>query len=441
MTYQEALRYLNSFVNYEKQYEYDYKKSFKIERMKRFASLLGNPQMAVKSIHIAGTKGKGSTCAILHSILKEAGYKVGLYTSPHLVSFQERIRIGDCLISEEDVCKLLDKIKYIIDKFKDDRPSFFEVYTALAYLYFKERRVDFAIYEVGLGGRLDATNVIEPLACAITPISYEHTDKLGNTLSQIASEKAGIIKENGICVLSPQEKEALAVIEDICKERKTKLIVVGRDIMFEELKATDEKETFSIFGLFNEYPILEMKLLGHHQVINAATAIGIIEGLSFHNIIIPFDAVKEGIAAAKWEGRLEVITRDPYLIIDGAQNRASAATLAKSIKKQFRYKKLILVLGVSKDKDINGILDELLPISDSIILTKSKVVERACAPSRIKELISAKDKEIILTSNVEEALDKARSKALTEDLVLVTGSLFVVGEARHILVNKVNVVV
>src|SRR3989338_7126333 len=171
MTYSEALTYLNSFINYEKQSSYDYKKSFKLDKMKYLASLLGDPQKGIRSIHIAGTKGKGSTSAIIHSILKEAGFKVGLYTSPHLVSFRERIRINDTLISEEDVASLLEKIKSVIDETGPDKPSFFEAYTALAFLYFKERGVDFAVYEVGLGGRLDATNIIEPLVSAITPLS------------------------------------------------------------------------------------------------------------------------------------------------------------------------------------------------------------------------------------------------------------------------------
>src|SRR3989338_5210903 len=240
MTYSEALTYLNSFINYEKQSSYDYKKSFKLDKMRHLASLLGEPQKGIRSIHVAGTKGKGSTSAIIHSILKEANFNVGLYTSPHLVSFRERIRINDCLISEEDISSLLEKVKGVIEKMGSDKPSFFEVYTALAFLYFKEKKVDFAVYEVGLGGRLDATNIIEPLVSAITPISYEHTQKLGNTLREITGEKAGIIKENRICISAPQEEEALKVIKMICMEKKARLILVGKDILFEELYCDGE---------------------------------------------------------------------------------------------------------------------------------------------------------------------------------------------------------
>lgn len=428
MTYQEATGYLNSFINYERLDDYDYKRCFKLDRMRKFASLLENPQMGIRSIHIAGTKGKGSTAAILHSILKEAGFKVGLYTSPHLESFRERIRINDELISEEELSMLLEDIKTAVDEIKgDDPPSFFEVYTALAYLYFKDKRVDFAIYETGLGGRLDATNIIEPLVSAITPMSYEHTQKLGDTLEEIALEKAGIIKDDAVCVSAPQEEEALKIIERICKEKRNRLILVGREILFEELGSSEDREVFNIFGLFGEYPILEMMLLGSHQVVNAATAIGIIEALRFYGLMIPSTSIRDGLRNAKWEGRLEIVSRDPYVILDGAQNRASANALAKAVKKIFKFRNLILVLGVSKDKDVQGILEELIPMSDSIILTKSKIQERALEPAKIKGLIAKED--VMISSNVEEAILLARSKAGPSDLVLITGSLFIVGEA------------
>lgn len=437
MTYPEALDYLNSLINYEKQSSYDYKNSFKLDKMRRLASLLGDPQKGIRSIHVAGTKGKGSTSAIIHSILKEAGFSVGLYTSPHLVSFRERIRINDTLISEKDVSDLLEKVKSAMDKTGPDKPSFFEVYTAIAFLYFKEKGVDFAVYEVGLGGRLDATNIIEPLVSAITPISYEHTDKLGNTLRQIASEKGGIIKNDSICVVAPQEKEALTTLRDICNEKRAKMIAVGSDILFEELEANSERELFNVFGLLGKYPFLETRLLGSHQVINSATAIGVIEALNFHNIVVPFEAIREGIKNVRWQGRLEVVAKRPLVVLDGAQNRASALSLAAAVKRQFRYKRLILALGASKDKDIKGILEELLPMADSVVLTKSKVVERACEPEKIRELMGRlENKDINLTSNVKEALDKAISLACPEDLILITGSLFVVGEARDILVKE-----
>ena len=430
MTYPEALQYLNSFINYEKKSDYEYKKSFKLEKMCALTEALGLPQEGIKSIHIAGTKGKGSTAAITQSILKNAGLKVGLYTSPHLVSFRERIRINDSLISEDETCRILERIRQAVEGMKDGDFSFFEIYTALAFLYFKEKKLDFAIYETGLGGRLDATNVVRPLVSVITPISYEHTMLLGNTLKDIAAEKAGIIKPNSICISGPQEREALDVIEDACERLGNRLVLVGRDILFEELSSNDEKEIFNVFGLATEYPMLESSLLGTHQVVNTAAAIGIIDSLRFHGIAISQDAVRRGVKEARWDGRLEIVSKRPYVILDGAQNRASANALARAIKKIFKYKKLILVLGVSKDKDIEGILKEMLSLKPEVVLTKSKVAERALEPRTIRKLIPRRNP--ILTSTVEAALNEARARADAHDLILVTGSLFVVGEAKEI---------
>ncbi|MDO8525281.1 MAG: folylpolyglutamate synthase/dihydrofolate synthase family protein [Candidatus Omnitrophota bacterium] len=431
MNYLESLQYLGSFTNYETRSNYDYAQSFNLERMRRLASRLGNPQKDFKSIHIAGSKGKGSTSVIVHSILKEAGYKAGLYTSPHFTSFRERIRINDELISEKDLSILSGRIKNVTDRMEDDKPTFFEVYTALSYLYFSQKKIDFGVFEVGLGGSLDATNILEPLVSAITPISYEHTDKLGRTLALIAAEKAGIIKDDSVCVIAPQEAESLEVVLKICGQKRARPVLIGKDIKFKSLEWTDSIEVFTVSGLSDNYPRLEMSLLGAHQVANAATAIGVIEALRFHKIDIDKDAVRCGVEKVKWPGRLEVVSKKPYIILDGAQNRASAKALAQAIKRAFKYSDLALVLGVSKDKDIKGILDELLPIADRIILTKSKMVDRAADPQAIKEMIP-QGREVYLTDNVGEAVEKAKALTAVKDLALITGSLFVVGDAREI---------
>jgi len=435
MTYREALKYLDSFVNFEKSDGYNYKISFKLDRMKRLAALCGDPQRSVRSIHIAGSKGKGSTASYVQSILSAAGFKTGLYTSPHLVSFRERIRIGTELISEEDLSRILAKIKETIaSEMKDEEPTFFEVYTAIAYLYFKEKNVDFAVYEVGLGGRLDATNIIEPIACAITPISYEHTDKLGDTLGEIAAQKCGIIKTGSICVSAPQEEEALKIIEKVCEEKGVRLFVVGKDILFNEVRSDDREEVFNVVGLSGEYPLLTSSLIGSHQMINASVAVGVVEALKLKGITIPADAVSSGIENTRWEGRLEIINRMPFIVLDGAQNRESAKTLVAAIKKVFKYKRLILVFGASKDKDIRGMLEEMMPMCDSIILTKSKMLNRALEPAKIEaQILNMKHsiKDMVLTGSTEEALGRALSMARPEDLVLITGSLFIVGEVKE----------
>ena len=438
MTYPEALTYLNCLINYEKRGGYDYRASFKLDRMRKLCSLLGDPQGTINAIHVAGTKGKGSTCSFLHSILRSAGFKTGLYTSPHLSSFLERIRIGDTLITEADLSRLADKVRAACANL-DDAPTFFEVCTAIAYLYFSEKKADFAVYEVGLGGRLDATNIIEPLVSVITPISYEHTELLGSTLAEIAGEKAGIIKQGGICISAPQEAEALSVIERACEAKKNRLVLVGRDITYKELEETDTREAFSVDGAFEDYGRLETNLLGAHQAVNATVAIGAAEALRLHGVTISADAVGRGIASAAWPGRLEVMRRRPLIVLDGAQNRASAAALAKAVKKLFEFKKLILVLGVSKDKDVRGILDELLPTADDVVLTRSNIAERALEPSKIADILKEcqnRRQAPCLTGSVGEAIRVARGKTAPEDLMLVTGSLFVVGEARDVLIGE-----
>ncbi|MCM8791055.1 MAG: bifunctional folylpolyglutamate synthase/dihydrofolate synthase [Candidatus Omnitrophica bacterium] len=439
MTYSEAVSYLNSLINYEKQNDYNYNTSFKIKRMARLCALLGDPHRSINSIHVAGTKGKGSTSAMIHSILQNASFNTGLYTSPHLSSFRERIRVGGSLISENDIGRLAEKVKLASRKL-DDKITFFEACTAIAYLYFSEKRVDFAVYEVGLGGRLDATNIIEPLVCAITPISYEHTHILGSTLAAIAAEKAGIIKEGCPCVSAPQEDEALGVIERICREKNSKLILVGRDIRAKSIESKNDYEIFSIEGLSGDYDRLISPLIGSHQVVNAAVAIGVIEALRLRGITISADAVRRGIESTCWPGRMEIVGRSPLVIVDGAQNRASARALASAVKNIFKYRKMLLVLGVSKDKDVKGILSELLGIADEVILTKSKIVGRALEPSKIKDLIEPSSRDVTLTARVKDAIKEAYSRAGCDDLILVTGSLFVVGEAREALMGDAGCV-
>lgn len=440
MTYQEALKYLESFINYEKVEGYNYKSSLKLERMKRFAALLGDPQKYTKSIHIAGTKGKGSTAAFVHSVLRSAGFKAGLYTSPHLVDFRERIRINEELVSEKDLSMILGNIRDAVESsMNEDRPSFFEVYTMIAYIYFKQNRCDFAVYEVGLGGRLDATNLIDPVACAITPLSYEHTDKLGSTLKEIATEKCGIIKSGSICVSAPQDKEALKVIESICMERNARLILVGRDITFKELNISEDGEIFNLSGTLGEYANIRIRLLGSHQVVNAATAIGVIEAMHSRGVDISNDAIMDGLELARWPGRLEIMARTPYVVVDGAQNGSSAEALAGSLKKIFKYKRLILILGVSRDKDLERILERLLPISDMIVFTKSRVTGRAMDPENIKiaaEKTGITAPQIKMTGNAEDAIKEALSAADKGDLILATGSLFIVGEIKDYFAKK-----
>jgi len=473
MTYPETIRYLESFINYEKIPAYPYKESLKLERIKDFLTMINNPQDSLKCIHVAGTKGKGSTCAFLTYILREAGHRVGLYTSPHLSDFRERIRVlgarregrqgarreFEGMISKDELMELVVRLKPTIDEYNKHSKygplSFFEVYTSLAFIYFKEKKVDFAVLETGLGGRLDATNVVKPLVCAITPISYEHTQKLGNTLREIATEKAGIIKVQGsrfkvqgsIVITAPQEEEVRKVIRNKCKQVGAKLYEVGRDVSYRV-----HGSGFMVQGLAGRYTDLRIRLLGKHQLINATVAAGVIEALRNYNINVNVDSIRAGLYNTVWPGRCEVVSKNPLVVLDGAQNVASAKVLKETIKENFsaesavggeggKYKKLILVLGISSDKDIKGICQELCPLADEIILTQASNPRAACVDD-IEKIIRAQGTclpagrtghraQVIKSKNVKEAKERALHIAKKEDLILVTGSLFVVGEARE----------
>lgn len=428
MTYQEAIEYLDSFVNYEKKDDYSYSEgTFDLKRIGFLLKKLGNPHKDLKAIHIAGSKGKGSVACFCASILKEAGFKTGLYTSPHLETFRERIRINGEFISKEDMVELIGIMRPHTEKI--DSLSFFEVYTALALLYFKRKKIDLAVVEVGLGGRLDATNVINPLVCVITPISFEHTQKLGNTLASVAKEKSGIIKRENLVISSPQKKEALDVIKKTAKDKSASIYVVGENISYQHIESTDTNQTFHVTGIFGEYAPLKINLLGEHQVINAATAIGAIEALGFHRIIIPKEAIRKGLGQACWPGRIEVVKREPSIVLDGAQNVASVQALVKTIKKDFSYKRLILVLGISRDKDIAGMAKILRTIADRVILTRANL-SRAAEPHSLASFFD-QDKNVEITPSVKEAITRAKEYAEKDDLILICGSLFVVGEARR----------
>ncbi len=441
MHYPAAKKYLLTLANYEKNINYSYRSAFKLKRFKKFLSLLGNPQRDLRIIHIAGTKGKGSTCVFIAYILRQAGFSCGLYTSPHLADFRERIRIlkplayrhsapgedFEGMISRPAISRLVRKLKPAVEEYNRHLPqdalSFFEVYTALAFLYFQQEKTDFVVLETGLGGRLDATNLADSIVCGITPISFEHVDKLGNTLDKIAAEKAAIIKRPGaIVICASQAKAARQVIQKQCQKFQAKLYEVGRQI-----KYSVSPQGLQIRGLKNNYRNLRLKLLGEHQAANAALALGVVESLSARGFDIGALAIRRGLAQAVWPGRCEVIQKKPWIILDGAQNAASAQVLSKAIKENFLYRRLILVLGICADKDIPGVCRYLSRMADEVILTRANTT-RAVAPGKLTAYFKPKP---YLTQSVKEARILAAKLAAGKDLVLVTGSLFVVGEFRN----------
>ncbi|KKK77036.1 hypothetical protein LCGC14_2857650, partial [marine sediment metagenome] len=323
-SYKEALRYLDSFVNYEREENFSYNKRFlNLKRMERLLGLIGNPHQQLKAIHIAGTKGKGSTAAIITSILTANGLKVGLYTSPHLIDPRERIRIGGKLISKEEFIYFLSQMRFQLENSSEQTSfTFFEIYTALAFLYFSHQRIDIAVLETGMGGRLDATNVVYPLLVVITQISFDHTRELGKDLASIAREKSGIIKEGVTVLTSPQDRAAMKVLEQAAREKKTELYKVGEDIQFKRRGSTSQTQTFDLKTTKRTYPHL-LLLAGTHQLINAATAVGAIDLIEDRGIFTSSEAVRKGLKEVKWPGRIETLSTEPFFIVDCAHNGAS----------------------------------------------------------------------------------------------------------------------
>ncbi len=433
MIYEQAQSYLNSFIDYEQDTNYVYT-DIKLERVKILLAELGNPQDTFKSIHIAGTKGKGSTCAFIFSILRESGFKVGLYTSPHLIDFRERIKIScpdelgqtkERLITEDEVCRLVEELKPHTDKIKN--LTFFEVYTVLAFKFFAQMGLDFAVLETGLGGRLDATNVVTPIVCGITGISYDHTNMLGNTLEKIAKEKAGIIKKDSLVVIAPQPPDAWKIIAKKCEEKKSRLYEVGKDFLYDSIGQDLNGSVFDFRGIFEQYESLHIPLIGPHQLINASLALGIIQVLRLYEVVISLLAIQRGLENTRWPGRMQLIHKHPFFLLDGAQNAASARILMMAIDMLFIPKKFILILGVSKDKDVKGICGHLCRQPSLIILTQAQT-RRAMSVEELEKVAARPNRNVIKTRNVSEALKLAVKNVGPDDLILVAGSLYLIGE-------------
>jgi dihydrofolate synthase/folylpolyglutamate synthase len=435
MKYQEAVTYLNSFINFEKQKRFSYNQ-LKLTRVRAILKILNDPQDSLQVIKIAGTKGKGSTANYVSNILSVAGYKTGLYTSPHLHDFRERIKINNRLITKKDLIKVVSEVQKAIRKHLKkggQKPTFFEVYTICAFYYFYIKKVDFAILETGLGGRLDATNVAKSIISIITSISYEHMDKLGSKLESIAFEKASIINNNSYVICSYQRPSALKVIQSMARVRHVPLYVCRRDFNYELKRISGLMQTFSYRGLRINLSKLKTSLLGEHQLENASCALAAIEVLVILGYKIDNRLIKKAITNTVWPGRLELIEKKPYVILDGAQNKASMLVLVKALKNYFKYKNLIFVLGISADKDIRGISQIVSTVADSIIITKSSH-PRAASPVVIERGFKHfRTKNIQITFNVIDALKLARKLSRRDDLIICSGSLFVVAEVRQLL--------
>ena len=442
-SYKQATEFLLQTIDYEKltQYKYD-TSTFDLKRMEEMMAFAGNPHKKGKCAHITGTKGKGSTATIIASVFKELGLKTGLFTSPHLIYLGERMKVNDRMISQTMFVQLINRVKPYIDRIilKNPTlmPTFFEIVTAIAFLYFEKKKADISVLEVGMGGRLDSTNIILPEISVITPIGYDHTDRLGHTLDRIAYEKAGIIKEGVPVVSSMQEPEALSVISKTCKEKNVRLYLVGRDIVINDIKVTKRNDVYGteceIRTWRNKYKNIFLPLIGQHQIENCAIAIGALEVLSETGVIkAGNEMVINALTKVKCPARIEVVSENPLVVLDTAHTVSSMKILRESIKENLSFKKLIVVIGLSEDKDIAGVLREIASTADDLILTRTGN-PREAAPEQMA--VMAKrfyHKKPFVIGNINEALKEAKKIANRNDLICITGSFFLAGKVKEIL--------
>jgi dihydrofolate synthase / folylpolyglutamate synthase len=400
---------------------------FGLDAVTWILSLLGNPHQSFSSVHIAGTNGKGSVASMIAETLSRAGYRTGLYTSPHLTSFTERISVSGRQITEPEVVELTGQIKACVESDGSAHPfTFFDFTTALAFRYFKEKSVDIAIVETGLGGRLDSTNVLSPMVSVITNVDFDHEEYLGTTIESIAQEKAGIVKDR-IPAVTGADGAALGIIRATCRERKAPLYALGE--AFDYTRLADQ--VMSYRGVRSRFDELSVGLQGDHQLFNAALALCTLELLQEKGYAIREGAIREGVSRVRWPGRLELIrgrSGRPDVLLDGAHNPQGARALASFLRTHFSRTKKTLVFGVMKDKNYAGMLKELLPVAETAIVTKPNI-GRAAEP----ELLTALAPCAMVTGSVKEALKRAFEDEPDDRLVVVTGSFYTLGEAKKFL--------
>lgn len=428
MRYEEAMKYITEVGNFGSNYG--------LERTHKLLEYLGNPEKDLKLIHIAGTNGKGSTTSMITEILMGAGYKVGMYTSPFIEEFEERIQINRRNIPKETLANLIDEVKVAVERVIEEgynHPTEFEIITVLMLLYFKKEKIDFGVIEVGLGGRLDSTNVIIPILQVITSISFDHTNLLGNTLEEIAGEKAGIIKKNIPTVIYPQEEEALKVIKNKCAAMESDLYTADKDNM-KFVKVVNEDKPYQLLKYKEEFNIF-LPLLGEHQILNLSVAMKVIEVLNNRKIVnITTESIIKSIKNVTWKGRLEVLSNNPYVVIDGAHNIQGIKTLSRNIKKYFKYENLHLILGILADKDVEEMIKIITPMAKQVYAVTPNSIRAELADDLKNEIVKY-NANCRAFDEYEEAYLEALKNAKENDIILATGSLYMIGDMRKII-NK-----
>ena len=400
-----------------------------LSTIKNILKGLGNPQHRFQSVHVAGTNGKGSIASALASILYMSGYRVGLYTSPHLVRFNERIRVNLSPITDEKVVESYRAVKRLDHGNRE--PTFFEYTTAMAFYEFARQGVDWAVVETGMGGRLDATNILTPALSIISNVSLEHQAYLGNTIAQIAREKGGIIKKNAPVVTGVTQQNAIAVLEEIAAQKKSPFYRLGQS--FRTRRTAQGKFTYR--GIYETWRDLRVGLNGKHQVLNAALALAACEILNRRKIDLPLEGIKAGLLNNVWPGRLEIVSTRPLVILDGAHNRVAAHALAQYIREHLENKKITLVIGILDDKPYTAMLKSLLPVCSRAIITQPKI-NRATDPERLFSIAKKIIDDVIIITDVDAAVVHAIKSVSAQDAVCIAGSLYVVGEAKEALEKK-----
>ncbi|MFZ2148983.1 MAG: folylpolyglutamate synthase/dihydrofolate synthase family protein [Sedimentisphaerales bacterium] len=436
-SYQQAIDYLFARTDYEKQERLRYNvTTFNLNRMHKLLSLLGNPHKKIHTVHIGGTKGKGSTATMLARMLEANQYNVGLYTSPHLVHLHERITVNSKMISDSEMCDLLNRVYAPVEKMsKTDPPTFFEIMTALAFMYFLDKAVDIAVIETGLGGRLDSTNVIKPKVVGITSLSIDHQHQLGNTIDSIAKEKAGIFKRGVPAITVQQEPSAMRVLKSQAIAVKAPLSVTGSDDIdfshrFETSREHGPHTRICLTTPTSKFEHLRVPLHGKHQAINCGLALAMLDKLKSVGYKIDNGKAAEGLHKVTLAGRMEMVWDDPRVMIDAAHNAASIQALIHAIGQNIPYDSMVVIFGCNSDKDIRGMLERLQYGADKVIFTRSNS-PRAMPPEDLAEIYTEICGKMCQTApTLTQALQLAKNAVSKEDLICITGSFYLIGQAK-----------
>lgn len=398
-----------------------------LSTIRNILSALGNPQNNYSCIHVAGTNGKGSVASSLAAVLQKAGFNVGLFTSPHLVTFNERIRINNHLISNKNVVESYSVVNHVHQGSRE--PTFFEFSTAMALYEFSKEKVDWAVIETGMGGRLDATNIIKPVLSIITNISIEHKTYLGNTIEKIAGEKGGIIKRETPIITGAKQQNAINVLQNIAAKKRSPFYLLGDNFKVRK----DKNGAFTYHGIEKVWPNMRTGLLGNHQIENASLVLAACEILG-NKINLPVQYIRAGLRQNKWPGRLEVVSSSPYIILDGAHNLSAARTLSRFLSEEFAGRKITIVAGMLDDKPYPAMLKSILSVCSRAILTKPKI-DRALEPETLYEVSKGLVKNIKVIPDVKGSINYALKTASADEVICITGSLYVVGEAKAMFSN------